>query len=1220
MRGRRSGHSVRCTAIVLACFVVLLPPVSSIAQQDRRLDENCTVSILNRTARVKPDGSWSIGSVPATGRARIRAVCRHGDTNVGGHSDFIEMTPFQFNGFDANIDLNDTVPIADGMTITLATTVLSEIGERLQLEVNAQLPEGGTRNVTAAETGTNYSSSNAAVAVVSEDGLVTAVMSGIAMISAANEGSLAIVRIIVALGGDSDGDGISDGLEVLLNMDPDNPADALEDFDFDGLTNAEEVALGTDIENDDTDFDGLADGDELDTGTDPLDGDSDDDGLIDGFETNPTDDDDGDDLINALDPDRDNDGLSDGVEDAIVGNPSDANPNSDNDTDGLTNIDEVDHGTDPTNRDTDADGLWDGSEVHGGCDPLVFDAPTIAIGRIVDSSDVPVPGAFVNGYAHRISSRVSIRSNDDGTFQLPGTAVCGGIQVSGRAFVDGRWLEGASIPVPVAAGNLTDIGDLVVIDQPGDQFDLPRFAMPQDSYIDLRHLMQSDFNGDGLLDLIAWRLDLPSGNRRAADELLTVFLGRPDRSFSPGIVTRVAERTVEFSDNRDDFDNVDWDTGDFNDDGHLDLVFTWRFENKAAIVPGRGDGSFSDSVRINGISDERAVGVGDFNEDDHDDIVFVFGGSQDAAKIYLGAGDATFTLGTSIPVGDDPNDVVVSDLNGDGHLDFVTANSDSDDISVLIGNGDGTFSTSATLLAGSHPDKVVIADADNDTLDDLIVLNLDSEDVSVFVGNGSGTYDTEIRNNADLEPEDDDPPRDLLVEELTGDGFADILVTTTNSSNLVPADAVLLRGTGGGNFAAELPSFPQSLRLREPIAIDLNDDSLADLVDISNAPDVLTAINLGNGAFLDHIRLGSDELHPSAFVRSDFDGDGIDDAAFIDVSAGSKVYIARHNNAQPDTFFLEQVLIADTLQPHMIAAGDFDGDNIQDLALARRVNNLTSSIWTARGLSPSSFEAPVLVAQQSSTREIRAIDYDNDGFVDLVGRTNFGLFLMNNLGDGNLTGPTEIIPPGLAGRPTDWLVLADIDEDDFTDFMVGGGNEGAIPDRFSVWTSDGDATIEETAVVDIPGFATGANGRRATGADFNNDGFVDIAIHNTRLQENALTGYFEGFVVLPGRGDGSFGEAILTPITPSERFRSGTDYVDHADFNNDGILDLIWADNSPYTRLMLGLGNGTFSSEHRYYLGGSVGSDALALDINGDLKADIIAARNGKAPALLLHR
>jgi hypothetical protein len=150
------------------------------------------------------------------------------------------------------------------------------------------------------------------------------------------------------------------------------------DRDGDGLTDAEEAALGTNPTAPDSDGDGLIDGNEVnDYHTDPLDADTDDDGLTDGSEinlhlTDPTAaDSDGDGLsdgrevndlhTNPLDFDSDDDGLSDGREvDELRTNPLDA----DSDDDGLLDGLEVEVGTDPNDADTDNDGIADGRDVE----------------------------------------------------------------------------------------------------------------------------------------------------------------------------------------------------------------------------------------------------------------------------------------------------------------------------------------------------------------------------------------------------------------------------------------------------------------------------------------------------------------------------------------------------------------------------------------------------------------------------------------------------------------------------------------------------------------------------------------------------------------------------------------------------------------------------------------------------------------------------------------
>jgi len=81
---------------------------------------------------------------------------------------------------------------------------------------------------------------------------------------------------------DTDDDGLSDGAEVNLAAGGNCPSPLESDSDNDSLKDGEEVEIGTDPCNPDTDNDGIPDGDEEEQGTDPLDPDSDDDGIPDG--------------------------------------------------------------------------------------------------------------------------------------------------------------------------------------------------------------------------------------------------------------------------------------------------------------------------------------------------------------------------------------------------------------------------------------------------------------------------------------------------------------------------------------------------------------------------------------------------------------------------------------------------------------------------------------------------------------------------------------------------------------------------------------------------------------------------------------------------------------------------------------------------------------------------------------------------------------------------
>ena len=138
-----------------------------------------------------------------------------------------------------------------------------------------------------------------------------------------------------------------------------------DDFDYDGLTNWDEVSVHqTNPMEWDTDGDGLSDFWEIENGLDPND-----DGSIDpanGADGDP----DGDGLTNEFeywyggDPhltDTDSDGLND-YDEAFVHSTSPAN--SDSDSDSLSDFSEIHtHSTDPTLWDTDEDTLSDGDEI-----------------------------------------------------------------------------------------------------------------------------------------------------------------------------------------------------------------------------------------------------------------------------------------------------------------------------------------------------------------------------------------------------------------------------------------------------------------------------------------------------------------------------------------------------------------------------------------------------------------------------------------------------------------------------------------------------------------------------------------------------------------------------------------------------------------------------------------------------------------------------------------
>jgi hypothetical protein len=248
-------------------LALLIPQFGLHAQ----LNQNCTVSILNRTVPVDANGNWLVTGVPVGfSPVRARATCVNNGTVSQGQSGLFTLTANQATGFDATMILGVVQPIPDALTVA-APANLSAIGATSQLTVSAHYPAGTTSDVTAASSGTIYTTSNSGIATVSADGLVQAIASGTVIIQVTNEGTSAMTSIHVVLNAtDSDHDGIPDDVEIQNGLNPHDPTDALQDADGDGLTNLEEYRLGTNMRKPDTDGDGIRDLDELRLGLNPL--------------------------------------------------------------------------------------------------------------------------------------------------------------------------------------------------------------------------------------------------------------------------------------------------------------------------------------------------------------------------------------------------------------------------------------------------------------------------------------------------------------------------------------------------------------------------------------------------------------------------------------------------------------------------------------------------------------------------------------------------------------------------------------------------------------------------------------------------------------------------------------------------------------------------------------------------------------------------------------
>ena len=136
--------------VIVSVIAIAASPRDSLAQ----LDENCTISILNRTSNVRPDGRWKIFNVPANfGPVRARATCSQGGVTQRAQTRLLEIDPNRSTGFENQLTLGIVDPIPESLTVSSPLGTLTVDAPVAQLQVLAQFTEGVTLDVTQAAAG-----------------------------------------------------------------------------------------------------------------------------------------------------------------------------------------------------------------------------------------------------------------------------------------------------------------------------------------------------------------------------------------------------------------------------------------------------------------------------------------------------------------------------------------------------------------------------------------------------------------------------------------------------------------------------------------------------------------------------------------------------------------------------------------------------------------------------------------------------------------------------------------------------------------------------------------------------------------------------------------------------------------------------------------------------------------------------------------------------------
>ena len=607
--------------------------------------------------------------------------------------------------------------------------------------------------------------------------------------------------------------------------------------------------------------------------------------------------------------------------------------------------------------------------------------------------------AVTNGGSNSIWTYLG---NGDGTWQLPTI-----LQLSGEA------------PLQVVAADLRHNGNLDLIVGEADTGTVGVLLGNGDGTFQAETtyfapapvitIVTADFNGDGNLDVVAGLYgDAVTGP-------LAFFAGDGKGHFGP-VVTRPPENFLgafyAFGLSAADLNNDGLpDLIATNLVSLLDGVHAYI---------NMGDGTFKHSDFVFGdggfVTALNAAG-GDMDGDGCADIVV----STDAGLVYLFHGncDGTvvgFPTVFLIGAGDSGAGLALADMNGDGKLDVVTSSitlfvdvfgpDAGDSVAVMLGDGKGNLSPGHIYRGQPGMFNIALGDLNGDGKNDVISANQDSDSVSVYLNDGAGGLGDPM--GAYVGPSVDGvtagtinaPYSGPVIADVNADGKPDIafLEYPMWVWNPFAWELTVLLNDGTGHYSTPIrsPIFEGTFHVTDLKFADVRGigvpDALVTGYDLGYRSYLGYAANLDNGTF------GQLTIVPdagsSALAVGDFDGDGKLDLVIGDLSGHSGLVnrLSFMKGNGDDTFTAGATIDfgpATTTGgfPRNILVGDFNHDQKLDLIVTVNDNvigpgSLPHPAFEFLGNGDGTFQQPTIVLQD--TAYLTLADVNKDGNPDLV--------------------------------------------------------------------------------------------------------------------------------------------------------------------------------------------------------------------------------------------
>ncbi|MEM8896697.1 MAG: FG-GAP-like repeat-containing protein [Bacteroidota bacterium] len=721
----------------------------------------------------------------------------------------------------------------------------------------------------------------------------------------------------------------------------------------------------------------------------------------------------------------------------------------------------------------------------------------------------------------------------------------------------------------------------------------------------------ADFDKDGDLDVLITGTD---GSNSGLTNLYT---------YDQGQSKFVLETTISnLLQNVTDGD-ISW--GDYDNDGDLDILLVGDAGSPfIRIYENDGLGNFSEDNQggvLVGVEQARIAWIDIDNDGDLDIVANGSNGTEARAYLYSNNGSGIYTNTSDADViGTIQGDLAFADIENDGDLDLLISGlnfaQSASSTTLYINDGSGDFANSGQTFMASSNGALAFGDYNEDTFPDLVVTGFNATtDSTVLYDNTNGTFALNAVNSG-LFPQIGQG--EVSWADYDRDGKLDLAFTGRSGS---PTSYTLRIFENNNVNSNTTPDEPENL-----LVSIINDEITLNWQPPTGAtnPD-----GLSYALYLESVSEGEFIIRPNAFIQGgnsglrktvsignvgkessftisglpagdyawsvqaidqDFEGSIFAPVQSLTYQPAGLIFFDQSVNALPGN--------VEGLDQAALSFADVNDDGFLDFVVSGEEDDgdlITEYYEFDSG--DNEFDKITVISNELDNVRNGSIDWgdiNNDGLPDLIitgdGSAAATLSPQTHLYENNGTGFTEI-SIGAEDVGNGDAIFGDYNNDGMQDiFVTGSDGSAGVSELFQ--------NVDGNTFVEVPSSIASLTESSADWGDYNNDGFLDLALMGSG------NGGPVSFIYR-NNGDGTFTgiNVVLADVKQGD--------IKWVDVDNDQDLDLIMCGEqsengtNPITALYLNEGNENFTLSSSSLTGVRDGNLSLG-DINQDTYPDLI--------------